>query len=217
MLVRPCDGRRPTASRGRRAGALHSLGGSRPGGDNDFSVIFDQHPSTDQRFGGMQMSYPVVTATPAEIKLDPSPFPAEWILEGTPRACAKVIARSRDGAMATIVWSCSKGGFRWHYSVDEMLHIIAGEVFILDQTGPERRLGPGDTAFFSAGSSVVWRVTQDVRKISVWRVPVPRPVGFALRVWNRLLRTFKAGSRSAARAETAAPTEAVPSAQARAT
>jgi uncharacterized cupin superfamily protein len=137
------------------------------------------------------MPHPIVTATPAELELGASPFPQAWVLDGTPHACAKEIARSRDGAMTTVVWSCSKGSFRWHYSVDEMVHLIAGEVFILDHTDTERRLGPGDTAFFPAGSSAVWRITQDVRKVAVCRVAVPRPVGFALRAWGFLGRSVK--------------------------
>jgi uncharacterized cupin superfamily protein len=135
--------------------------------------------------------YPIVTATPAALELGASPFPAEWVLEGAPRACAKVIARSRDGGMSTVVWSCTVGRFRWQYSVDEMVHLLAGEVFILDHTGTERRLGPGDTAFFPAGSSAVWRVTRDVRKVAVCRVTVPRPVGFALRAWGWFSRSLQ--------------------------
>jgi hypothetical protein len=139
------------------------------------------------------MPFAIVTATPAEIELPASPFPQEWVLDGTPQACAKEIARSRDGAMTTVVWSCSRGRFRWRYSVDEMVHLLAGEVFITDHTNIERRLGPGDTAFFPAGSSAVWNVTQDVRKVAVCRVAVPRAVGFSLRAWgwlNRSLRTM---------------------------
>src|SRR5882724_6597249 len=97
---------------------------------------------------GASMSQHIVTANPATIELAPSPFPAEWVLEGRPQARATAIARSRDGAMTVVAWSCTKGRFQWHYSVDEMVHILSGEVFITDQSGTERRLGPGDTAFF---------------------------------------------------------------------
>jgi uncharacterized protein len=138
------------------------------------------------------MSLPIVTATPADVELGSAPFPQAWVLDGTPQACAKEIARSRDGAMTTVVWSCSQGRFRWHYSVDEMVHLLSGEVFIRDDhADAERRLGPGDTAFFPAGSSAVWRVTQDVRKVAVCRVAVPRPVGFALRAWGFLGRSMR--------------------------
>jgi len=136
-----------------------------------------------------QVSQQVVTANPATVERSPSPFPAEWVLEGCPQAQATAIAHSRDGAMKVIAWSCTKGRFRWQYQVDEMAHILSGEVFITDQTGTERRLGPGDTVFFPAGSWSDWHVTQEVRKVAVCHVAVPRLVGLALRIWNRLCRT----------------------------
>jgi hypothetical protein len=78
--------------------------------------------------------------------------------------------------MTVIAWSCTKGSFRWQYHVDEMVHILSGEVFVTDETGSERRLGPGDTAFFPAASAAVWRVTQDVRKVAVCHVAMPKLV-----------------------------------------
>lgn len=110
------------------------------------------------------MLKPVVTACAAAVELDSAPFPQEWVLDGRPQARAKEIARSRDGAMTVIAWSCTKGRFRWQYLVDEMAHILSGEVVIVDHTDTERRLGPGDTAFFPAGSSSVWHVKDDVPK-----------------------------------------------------
>jgi uncharacterized cupin superfamily protein len=139
----------------------------------------------------------VVTASPADVELDPAPFPKEWVLEGSPQAHAKEIARSRDGAMRVIAWSCTKGRFRWQYLVDEMVHVLSGEVIILDHTETERRLGPGDTAFFPAGSSSVWHVTQDVRKVAVCRVAVPKLVALGLRIWNKIRRTIGASLGSA--------------------
>ena len=131
----------------------------------------------------------VITANPAAVELAPSSFPTEWVLEGSPQARATAIARSRDGAMTVIAWSCTKGRFRWQYYVDEMLHILSGEVIITDESGGERRLGPGDTAFFPAGSSSIWQVTQDLRKVAVCHVAVPKLVCLGLRIWNKLCRT----------------------------
>jgi uncharacterized cupin superfamily protein len=129
----------------------------------------------------------IITACPADVELGPSPFPREWVIDGRPEATAKEIARSNDGTMRVIVWSCTTGRFRWQYLVDEMLHVLSGEVFISDNDKAERRLGPGDTAFFPAGSWSEWRVTQDVRKVAVCHVGAPKAVGFALRVLNRIL------------------------------
>jgi uncharacterized cupin superfamily protein len=135
-----------------------------------------------------QLPQHLIVANPATVELAPSPFPTEWVLNGTPQAQATAIARSRDGAMTVTAWSCTKGRFRWHYHVDEMAHILSGEVFITDQSGVERRLGPGDTVFFRAGTSNVWLITQDVRKVAVCHVAVPKLVGLGLRIWNKLWR-----------------------------
>jgi uncharacterized cupin superfamily protein len=133
----------------------------------------------------------IVTVSPRDIDLEPSPFPSEWVLEGRPEAHAKEIARSRDRTMNVVVWSCTRGRFRWQYLVDEMVHVLSGEVFIVDHTNTERRLGPGDTAFFPAGSSSVWRVTQDVRKVAVCRHEMPMLVSLALRIWKRVARAVQ--------------------------
>src|SRR5882672_11153495 len=134
------------------------------------------------------MPQQVITANPATVELSPSPFPAEWVFEGSPQAQATAIAHSRDGAMTVIAWSCTKGRFRWQYKVDEMAHILSGEVFITDESGTERRLGAGDTVFFASGSTCLWRVTEDVRKVAVCHAAVPRLVGLGLRAWNKLRR-----------------------------
>ena len=134
------------------------------------------------------MSKHAVIANPATIELSPSQIPAEWILEGCPQARATAIAHSHDGAMTVIAWSCTKGRFRWHYQVDEMGHLLSGVVCVTDQSGSERRRGPGETVLFPAGSQSVWQVTQDVRNVAVCHLAVPKALGLALRVWNKLCR-----------------------------
>jgi len=136
------------------------------------------------------MSQSIVVALPAQVDLAPAPIPADWILAGKPEARSKQLVRSRDGASSIMAWSCTAGRFNWRYTVDETVHIISGEVFITDETGEERRLGPGDMAFFPAGSRSIWRVPRQVRKLAFCRQALPLPFGFALRVWNRLARTL---------------------------
>jgi hypothetical protein len=41
--------------------------------------------------------------------------------------------------------------------------------------------------FFPAGSVSDWHVTEEVRKLAVCRHSMPRPLGFALRAWNKLV------------------------------
>jgi uncharacterized cupin superfamily protein len=143
------------------------------------------------------MSQPIVTACPESVELAPAPINPDWILEGAPEARSKQLARSRDGASAVMAWSCTAGRFNWHYMVDETVHIISGEVFVTNEKGEECRLGPGDMAFFPAGSRSTWRVPVQVKKLAVCRQAMPRPFGFALRVWNRLADMLEAMFRPA--------------------
>ena len=60
-------------------------------------------------------------------------------------------------------------------------------MFVTDESGVERRLGPGDMAFFPAGSRSLWRVPVAVRKLAVCRHALPKPLGFAVRAWQKLI------------------------------
>jgi uncharacterized protein len=129
----------------------------------------------------------ITFADPATVALDPAPIETGWIVEGTPQARARELARSADGTSVVVAWSCTAGRFNWHYHVDEMVHVISGEVFVTDEVGVERRLGPGDMAFFPAGSRSLWHVPVAVRKLAVCRHALPKPLGFALRAWRKLI------------------------------
>jgi uncharacterized cupin superfamily protein len=133
------------------------------------------------------MPAPVAFASPADVDLAPAPIPPDWIIEGTPQARSKILARSADCTSSVIAWSCTAGRFTWHYSVDETLHIISGEIFVTDEKGDEHRLGPGDMVFFPAGSHSTWHVPREVRKLAVCRHKMPLPCGYALRAWNKLV------------------------------
>jgi len=126
----------------------------------------------------------------------PAPIPSDWILEGTPKAQNKVVAISHDRTSYTVVWDCTAGHFNWHYRMDETLVVTSGQAFITDQKGEERRLGPGDVAFFPAGTSCTWRVLDRVRKVAFLRLTMPRPMGFCLRAWNKILGVVRLGGRS---------------------
>jgi uncharacterized cupin superfamily protein len=133
------------------------------------------------------VSPPVAFADPATVELAPNPIPQSWILEGAPQARSKQLAESADGTSMIMVWSCSAGSFTWNYAGDETVHIISGEVFVTDGDGAVRRLGPGDMAFFPAGSRSTWRIPHEVRKLAVCRHGMPRPFGTLLRAWNKLI------------------------------
>ena len=131
------------------------------------------------------MPHPVVFAAPNDVELLPAPIPADWILEGRPEAKSKRLGTSADGTASIMAWSCTPGRFTWRYNVDEVIHIISGEIIVTDEKGVRRRLGPGDMVFFPAGSVSEWQVVKEVRKFAVCRHSMPRPLGFALRAWNK--------------------------------
>ena len=131
----------------------------------------------------------IVVATAATVELEPEPIPSDWIVSGSPEARCKKLVRSRDWTSHVVVWDCTPGSFRWHYSMDETIVIISGEAFMINDKGEERRFGPGDLAFFPAGSSCSWRVTQTLRKVGILREGMWRPLGLGLKVWRKALRT----------------------------
>ena len=131
----------------------------------------------------------IVVATAATVELEPEPIPSDWILSGSPEARCKKLVRSRDWTSHLVVWDCTPGSFKWNYSMDETIVIISGEAFMINDRGEERRFGPGDLAFFPAGSSCSWRVTQTLRKVGILRESMWRPLGLGLKVWRKVLRT----------------------------
>jgi uncharacterized protein len=130
----------------------------------------------------------ITFASPAEVELVDDPIPPHWVIAGSPQARSRRLAYSADGTSSTMAWSCTAGRFNWHYSVDETLHIISGEVFVTDEKGQTHRLGAGDMVFFPAGTSSVWNVPNAVRKIAFCRHSMPRPCGLLLRIWNKVAR-----------------------------
>jgi uncharacterized cupin superfamily protein len=159
------------------------------------------------------VQHPVVIAATEDAELVPVPIPADWIIEGTPQVRSKRLATSPDGASAAIVWACSAGRFHWHYAVDEYLHIMSGEVFVTDEKGNVRRLGPGDLAFLPAGGHSIWHVPHAVKKVAICKQYMPPAFGFALRAWNKLVAILygpaeQGGQLDGEAAATAAPQRA---------
>jgi uncharacterized protein len=134
------------------------------------------------------MLSPIVFATAAAAELDPEPIPKDWILSGAPVATGKKLAKSSDFTSYVMVWECTPGNFTWRYNKDETLVVLTGEVFITNENGQERRLGPGDLAFFPGGTSATWRVTAKVRKVAVVRETMPRALGLLLWGFKGVLR-----------------------------
>jgi uncharacterized cupin superfamily protein len=130
----------------------------------------------------------IVIETAASADLKPAPICADWILAGRPEASSRLLAKSGDRTSSIMVWECTPGRFNWHYSEDETVVVISGEVFITTENGEERRLGQGDIGFFPAGCSCTWRVTERIRKVAVLRKDLPPLLGIGVRAWHLLLR-----------------------------
>lgn len=134
------------------------------------------------------MSTSILSVTPANVQLEPGSIPPEWLLSGNPETRSKILLRTRDWIASVVVWECGAVSYKWHYDQDEAYIVISGEGFMTDETGVERRFGPGDVAFFPAGTNAKWRHPDHFRKVAFLKESVGRPVGFGLKVWNKLLR-----------------------------
>ena len=132
----------------------------------------------------------IVITTPAAFEAGAltQPVLPRLVLNGVPMTRTWKVVRSHDLTSDILVWECTAGRFECHYSQDETVMVVAGEAFITDKNGAERRLGPGDVGFFPAGTSCIWRVPKSVRKIAVLRETMWRPVGLGLKIWKRLTR-----------------------------
>jgi uncharacterized cupin superfamily protein len=122
------------------------------------------------------------------VELTQCPIEPSWIIEGNPLARRFVLSRSDDGSAGMIFWDCTAGRFNWHYGMDESIYFLAGDVTVTDQQGASHRLTAGDTIFFPAGSSAEWHVERYVRKVAFCRVPLPRAVFLAKRVYRGVKR-----------------------------
>jgi len=131
----------------------------------------------------------IVIAKPTafELSAEEMPISPNLVLSGTPISRIKSVVRSRDWTSHVVVWECTGGTFKWRYRQDEVVVIVSGEVFITTEEGQERRLGPGDLAFFPAGSSSTWRVPERVRKVAVIRETMWWPLGLGLKVLKKLV------------------------------
>ena len=123
--------------------------------------------------------------------LEPAPLPDGWIVSGNPRPAMRFTAMSNDGSLASGIWACGPGVFRFDYDFDEFVHLISGGMSITSSDGATRSLSPGGTAFFPRGLSTVWTVEHHVHKFFTQRnaslaVRTARRIGGQLAV----LRSF---------------------------
>ncbi len=123
-----------------------------------------------------------IGACPQSLEMKPLPIDPAWILSGNPQARAASHSKAPDGCAATGVWDCTAGSFRWFFGWDETVVILEGEVQVIAEDRTERLLGPGDVAYFKAGTWATWHVHRYVKKIAFLRRPFPAPLAFLYRL-----------------------------------
>jgi uncharacterized cupin superfamily protein len=113
------------------------------------------------------------------------PIDPSDIEEGAPVARYLPYSESPDKRLSSGLWECSAGKFKVVFSVDEIVHIVDGEVTVREANeGAAYTLGAGDTAYFPLGLVTHWHVPRFVRKFYVVRVPGGSPL--VARVRQRL-------------------------------
>ncbi|QGM47101.1 cupin domain-containing protein [Methylocystis heyeri] len=123
------------------------------------------------------------------LALQPAPINPEWIREGAPVARNGLLSRSADGSAFTLIWDCTGGVFEWRYDIDETVFILEGSVTVSDGDRTVV-LGQGDTVFFPAGTTALWRVESYVRKVAFCRRPPHRAYVVALETAKNILRAL---------------------------
>src|SRR6266403_3895234 len=134
------------------------------------------------------MSKSIVKVTPAVLELESDAIPADWLLSGAPETRKKLLLRTEDLLAQVIIWECGSVSYKWHYTSDEAYIVISGEGFMTDEKGIEHRFGPGDVAFFPAGTNATWRHPDHFRKVAFLKEAIGRPVGFGVKAWNKVMR-----------------------------
>jgi uncharacterized protein len=106
----------------------------------------------------------------------PRPIEPSCIEEGAPVARCTTFTESPDKRLSSGLWECSAGKFKVIFSLDEIVHILDGEVTVREEgDGAVYTLRPGDAAYFPLGLVTHWDVPRFVRKFFVVRVPGGNP------------------------------------------
>lgn len=106
----------------------------------------------------------------------PRPIEPSCIEEGTPVARCTTFTESPDKRLSSGLWECTAGKFKVAFSLDEIVHILDGEVIVREEgAATAYTLHPGDAAYFPLGLVTHWNVPRFVKKFFVVRVPGGSP------------------------------------------
>ncbi|HEY3814399.1 MAG TPA: cupin domain-containing protein [Caulobacteraceae bacterium] len=133
----------------------------------------------------------------------PAPISSAHVLGGDPVARNSVLFLSHDKLQITLLWHCTAGSFRWFYDEDEICQIIEGGMTLYFDDGAIRVCQAGDTVYFQAGTTCVWVIDKEVRKVAYFREPSPWFFAMPVRALRKLvdksgLRRFQKTRKTAA-------------------
>lgn len=130
----------------------------------------------------------ILSATMANVEMERSSIPTEWLLSGQSETRFKLLGKTRDRLGYAMLWECGAVSYKWYYANDEAYIVLSGEGFMTDEKGKEHRFGAGDVAFFPAGTRATWRHPHHFRKVAVLKDAIWPPFALGLKAWNRLLQ-----------------------------
>jgi hypothetical protein len=113
------------------------------------------------------LATPVLAAEKLHVpdaSLESWPLAPELIVEGAPDASGRVLSTSEDGRIVRGIWASTPGSFRWDWSCDETVTVLAGRASVHLADGRTVELAPGDMAFFETGLRSTWTIHEAFRK-----------------------------------------------------
>ncbi len=136
----------------------------------------------------------VYRSIPTDDDLPSAPIDPTWIHGGTPHARSRPLDFPTGATLSATIWESDAGEFDWHYPVDEMIQILAGEVEITPASGRTYKLQAGDVVFFPGGQIVRWNVRTYVKKVAInsVRLSLMRRVAHRLPFAIQVVHRFRA-------------------------
>jgi uncharacterized cupin superfamily protein len=106
----------------------------------------------------------VIAESVTDATLGPAPIPNEDIVSGSPEGSTVVLRSSEDFTRNNGIWECTPGKFYLPHTYEETVTILRGRVTVTPEGGEPSELHAGDTAFFPAGTRVLWEIHETLRK-----------------------------------------------------